>query len=104
MMDSIQLDSDKASISRAQFWQEQVKLKQESGLSRADYCRKHNLVCSQFTYWERKLDQPAAQLVPVKLEQSAIKSEVVCTLILKDGTELKIHEAGVLPILLSALR
>jgi hypothetical protein len=31
MMDSTQIDSDKASISRAQYWQEQVKLKQESG-------------------------------------------------------------------------
>lgn len=93
-MDSVQINSDKASISRAQYWQEQIKLKQESGLSRTAYCRKHNLVCSQFTYWERKLDQPTAQLIPVKLEHSAIK----------DGTELKIYEARVLPILLSALR
>lgn len=104
MMDSIQIDSSEASIPRAQYWQEQIKLKQESGLSRTAYCRKHNLVCSQFTYWERKLDQAAAQLVPVKLEQPAIKSGVVCTLVFSGGTELKIHDAGVLPILLSSLR
>jgi len=103
-MDSI-VDNSKA-LSRAQFWQEQVRLKQESGLSRADYCRKHGLVCSQLTYWERKLDQPAV-LVPVKVEeaQSRIRPEVVCTLVFGGGIELKIHDAGVvLPILLSSLR
>lgn len=85
------------------FWQEHIKLKEESGLSRASYCRKHDLICSRFAYWERKLSQfITAKLLPIKLESTTVKT-TLCTLVLKNGNELKIHDLTILPNLLIIL-
>lgn len=86
-----------------QFWQDHIKFQQESGLSQAAYCRNHNLVCSRFSYWKKKLTQPAIKLLPVTLTQSSVKADVLCTLILTSGNELKIHDLTVLPTLISIL-
>ncbi len=93
----------------AQYWTEQIKLKRASGLSRATYCKKHNMSYHRFAYWEQKLSQTimATKLLPVNL--SAPQSPVVqprqtlCTLMLKSGAELKVHDAAILPILFSVL-
>ncbi len=86
-----------------QYWLEQIKLQQESGLSRASYCRKHNLVCSRFLYWEKKLKQTATTLLPVTLNPGIVKSDALCTLAFKNGSELKIHDSAALATLISIL-
>lgn len=95
------------------FWSEHIQLKQESGLSRAAYCRQHELICHRFAYWERKLMpkcKTTAQFIAVKLKsqfancspsQAAI---TLCSLGLKNGQLLKIHDVAVLPLLISLLR
>ncbi len=91
-------------VSQEQFWQEQMKLKLASGLSRSAYCRKHNLICSRFAYWEKKLSQSTcSKLLPVKLDL-AVKPNVLCSLVLKNGDELRIHDQLVLPTVLALLR
>jgi len=52
-------------------WNAHVKALAHSGLSRAEYCRQHELSYHALTYWCRKLRKghngPASTLVPVPL-------------------------------------
>jgi hypothetical protein len=104
------MDSGKqinGSTSLEQYWNEQIKLKCESDLSRVAYCRKHGLSCTQFGYWETKLI-PKAKLLPVKLAtpqnpDNQHISRSLCTVTLKNGIEIKVHDKSIVPALLSVL-
>jgi hypothetical protein len=51
-------------------WQAHVKALQQSGLSRAEYCRQHKLSYHALTYWQRKLSgsgSSGSTLVPVTI-------------------------------------
>lgn len=94
------------------FWREHIQLKQESGLSRAAYCRQHELICHRFAYWESKLIpnyRTKTQLISVKLKPQfanctlAQPATILCSLELKNGQQLKVHDASVLPLLISLL-
>ena len=91
------------------FWQDHYSIQQSSGLSRAAYCRKHAINYDRFTYWVCKwrIDQRDT-LIPVKIKTSfaarlADQSnllETLCTLDLKNGHRLRIHDNSVLSLLL----
>jgi len=54
-------------------WQTHVKAQEKSGLSRAEYCRRHDLSYHALTYWQRKLSGPSrqhTQLIPVPVERT----------------------------------
>ena len=92
------------------FWREHIQLKKDSGLSGAAYCRQHELTCHQLYYWESKL-KPQIEIespsIAVKLDSRAhsatSQSMVLCSLELKNGQHLKIHDETVLPLLISLL-
>ncbi|MCW8397634.1 transposase [Legionella sp. PATHC038] len=89
---------------KEQRWMEHVTHQKESGLSRVTYCRKHQLNYHQFGYWERKYREEIAssKLVPIQLNKLTQRApETVCTLVLNNGHELKIHDQTLLPMLLS---
>lgn len=93
-----------------EYWDDQIKLKQASGLSRAAYCRLHGIVCSRFSYWENKLTQANSEslkLLPVRLNSdtsSCVSADIIrCAFSLKSGHELKVYDHSVLPLLLSLL-
>lgn len=51
-------------------WQAHVRAMKQSGLSRAEYCRQHNLSYHALNYWHRKLSGPGnseSTLVPVTI-------------------------------------
>ena len=91
------------------YWTEQIKLKRMSGLSRAAYCKRSNISYHKLAYWEQKLAQTImpAELLPIKLstpQSPAVQqTQTLCTLLLKSGAKLKVHNATILPIILSAL-
>jgi hypothetical protein len=85
------------------FWQEQIELQRTSGLSRSAYCRKHNLVVCRFSYWERKLTKSTTKLLPVTLNPIEARADTICTLVLRNGNQLKIHDLAILQSLLSIL-
>ena len=60
---------------RTQYWQHHVDNFQNSGLSRAQYCRDHELSYHVFKYWLTKLtdDVVPSKLVPVTLSSQANK-------------------------------
>lgn len=92
-----------AETAKEQTWKEHAKHQKESGLSRIEYCRKHQLSYTQFGYWERKCrEAESSKLVPIHLNKpTKIATETVCTLALKNGHELKVHDKSLLPLLLS---
>lgn len=52
---------------KRQYWQEQDEACRRSGLTRAEYCKGHNLNVKTFAYWRHRLKAEAA--VPVRLVQ-----------------------------------
>ena len=58
---------------RIRHWQAHITAQKQSGLSRAEYCRQHQLSYHAATYWHRKLSKPTSQettLVPVTFASS----------------------------------
>lgn len=100
---------DESMTEKERFWKKHAKQQRESGLSRMVYCREHQLNYDQFGYWEQKWrrQKTASTLLPVKVTHSTMADEAipktVCTLLLKQGHQLKIHDKSILPILLSTL-
>ena len=54
-------------------WQAHVKALRRSGLSRAEYCRRHKLSYHALAYWQRKLDQSQGVAAPVLVQVPTIK-------------------------------
>ena len=58
-------------------WQAHVNALAKSGLSRAEYCRQHNLSYHTMNYWQRKLSRSnnrQATLVPVTLPAALMRN------------------------------
>ncbi|MDX2513391.1 MAG: hypothetical protein QNK25_15195 [Desulfobacterales bacterium] len=58
-------------------WQAHIDSLGESGLSRAEYCRQHNLSYHALNYWQRKLSRPSTKkttLVPVTLPTALMRN------------------------------
>ena len=96
------------------FWAEHIKLSQSGKLSHAAYCRKYKLSYCQFLYWKQKLASHPLQLVAVRLnipessstiQDNSAQDAVVtlCTVVFKNGNELKVHSQEILPALISGL-
>ena len=63
--------------SHQQRWEAHVNAVEESGLSRAEYCRRYNLSYHAMTYWQRKLFRPnscKATLIPVTLPAALMQN------------------------------
>jgi len=60
-------------------WEAHLTAQKQSGLSRAEYCRQHQLSYDASTYWNQKLSKPinkGTTLVPVAFKPNTIKSSV----------------------------
>ena len=60
-------------------WEAHLTAQKQSGLSRAEYCRQHQLSYDASTYWNQKLSKPINKgmtLVPVTFSPNIIKSPV----------------------------
>lgn len=99
--------SSKKFVENEAFWQHHYSLLKSSGLSRVDYCRENNLNYDHFGYriskWNKS--QPIDnnnELVSVKLKpmNESFNSSILCTLDLKSGHSLKIHDSETLMIIL----
>lgn len=71
------------------FWEQHVTQFMDSGLSKAQYCREHELTYHQFVYWvpqfspinnEQVAAVTANRFLPVTLSQSAQPAELEITL------------------------
>jgi hypothetical protein len=92
---------------RESYWQAIISEQEASGLSRVDFCRKHEINYDTFGYWFRKLkDGPKKLLIPVKLKvenQHEAKPKLLSTLIFKAGHSLQVYDKEALLLVLSKL-
>lgn len=70
------MPSYKSQSDRRAFWESHVHAWQISGLSKARYCREHELNYQQFIYWAPKTRQTTKSQIP-KFLPVAIKPETV---------------------------
>ena len=90
-------------IENEAFWRQHLNLQKSSGLSRTAYCRQHGLNYDRFGYWINKWNHGYSdKLLPVKFktEINPISEVILCTLDLKNGRCLKIHDIQALAIIL----
>ena len=52
------------------YWKQHIDSWQETGLTQAEYCRRHNLKHHQLVYWKKRFLKTATDIsfVPIKLE------------------------------------
>lgn len=83
------------------FWRQHYESQKSSGHSRADYCRHNKLNYDRFGYWIHKWKYQN-KLIPIKLKSSSeiILQPMLCTLELRNGCCLKIHDVKALDIIL----
>jgi hypothetical protein len=107
---TLKMSTAKNTAEKEQFWKNHSTMQKESGLSKIAYCRQHELNYARFCYWLRKWTSTPPKLVPIKLKSAekqlpvkALITPLLCTLALKNGNVLKIHDKEVLPLILSTL-
>ena len=60
-------------VAGRKFWSTHVRSWRKSGLSRAEYCRQHDLSYHALTYWHQRIDPEVSRsisLVPVPVEKA----------------------------------
>ncbi len=56
----------KATAEIIEYWQQQVRGYQESGVSRREYCQQHQIPIHRLGYWQRKLKKQAIRSLEKK--------------------------------------
>jgi|688.fasta_scaffold372224_1 hypothetical protein len=93
-------------------WQQHVESYQKSKQTKAAYCKKHNLVYHQFTYWCHRLKRKQASseipknssaFIPIKIKSDSLRVTPLCTLEFDDGKRLLIHDVLVVKELIGRL-
>ena len=84
------------------FWHKHISACFASGLSKNAYCKENKLNYARFFYWIKKLSveslsqesQPGmTPLLPIRLmPESDAENTILCTLLLKTGCRLQIHD------------
>ena len=93
------------------FWQRHIDELLKSGLSRASYCRQHELNYNQCNYWFARLQKKdysskPLTFVPIRLEETtepvctSTKETVLCSVVLRNGALLNVYDLSVLPFIL----
>jgi len=59
---------EKTPAEKREFWEEQIRFWQESGLSQSEYCKRHGIRASQWFYWRRRCRDTETGLTLVPLE------------------------------------
>ena len=94
-------------------WRQHIESWQETGLTQAEYCRRHNLKHHQLVYWRKRFlkSETDVSFVPLKLEDlldvSTRQDHAPLTLIINDQFKIEIgagFDAQLLQQLIFALR
>ena len=56
-------------------WEAHLRAAAKSGLSRAEYCRRHNLSYHAMSYWHRRLSQENSRQTFVPVKMALIRNE-----------------------------
>jgi hypothetical protein len=103
---TLQYPTSSALEEDALFWRRHIKAQVISGLARSKYCRQHQIDYHRLGYWSRKFNnEQAPSLVAVKLKPDNVLSPsdsagTLCTLVLKNECQLRIHDQQTLLLIL----
>lgn len=95
------------------YWKKHIESWRETGLTQAEYCRRHNLKHHQLVYWKRRVleTETAVSFVPLKLEElldiPARANRASLCLVINDLYKIEVgagFDANVLQQLIIALR
>ncbi len=94
----------------AAFWQQHIAAHATSGLSKSAYCHAQQVDYARFLYWSQKAAaalkaSTPSPLVTIKVAADSLSSmsPVLCTLPLKKGGCLQIHDVQVLSVIFDRL-
>jgi len=86
-----------SSVDRSEFWSGHINKWKKSGLSKAEYCRRHGLAKHCFLYWHKKLKQsPEVQpeVVPLPFSVQTSASDQQASLSVKVGSRFVVAIQG----------
>lgn len=89
-------------VETEKFWKDHYEAQKSSQLSRKDYCEQNGISYGRFGYWASKWNQSFTHLIPVKIKEkmNSKSEEALCSLELKNGHCLKVHDSKALDIIL----
>ena len=67
---------EKTPAEKREFWEEQIRFWQESGLSQSEYCKRHGIRSSQWFYWRRRCRYTETNLPLISLKLPSINGSV----------------------------
>ena len=79
------------------YWKQHIDTWQETGLTQAEYCRRHNLKHHQLVYWKKRFLKTEADVsfVPLKLEDlldiPARQDQASLTLVINNDFKIEIR-------------
>ena len=59
---------------RGRYWRRWLEKWRRSSLTQAEFCRRHGLKVGNFSWWKRKLDEPAELLRPISRRGVSLRS------------------------------
>ncbi len=91
------INEDEKYGEKHQYWQSHISAWKQSGISQADFCRRHGLNIKIFGYWKRKLcSRPeGVSFVPVAIKPShisSVKSGALLRLIAGNGFSIEVGD------------
>jgi hypothetical protein len=95
------------------YWKQHIECWQETGLTQAEYCRRHNLKHHQLVYWKKRYltTQTDVSFVPLKLKDlldiSTRQDQAPLTLVINNQFKIEISagfDAQLLRQVILALR
>lgn len=109
-MMSSSLGSGRSALEGEAYWRHHTEVHGSSGLTKRDYCIRYQVHYHRFIYWSRKLEGVQAHQLPVKglvsvqlKEESRLpmaSSPILCSLVLRQGLSIQIHDEQALGIIL----
>ncbi|MGB5620557.1 MAG: hypothetical protein WBM78_27195 [Desulfobacterales bacterium] len=67
------------------YWKQQIDCWQETGLTQAEYCRRHNLKHHQLVYWKKRFPHTETELSHVYVYMHYYRSRQILDLALCPG-------------------
>ena len=97
MIDSSNESEDRNNQDKHQFWQSHINAWKQSGISQADFCRRHGLDIKVFGYWKRKLvsKSEGVSFVPVSIKPShsaSVKSVSSLKIVTCNGLSIEVTD------------
>lgn len=99
----IVLSDKQTQVENEAFWKNHYEQLKSSGISRAQYCRINQLNYDRFGYWLSKWSAKTTRFVAVKIKEQNKTESVLCTMTLRTGSEIKIHDFSALSFILERM-